>query len=661
MRFRILALSSLCIWLCPLMLVGQEGVMKWGEVPTWQLQQIDAYPADTNATAIVLADYGEITVENDWSVLYEHHRRVKLLSEAAYEDWGTFNIPYFAEDRTSKPRKVEGQTFTMDANGDVVRKKLDKKSIFTEKITDGLEQVRFTLPGLEPGAVIEFRYTIKYDNFILLPTWYFQADEPTLWSELRIEHPQDLAYAFASQGALDFHIREQEHLTRGALDRMRYRWVMKDVDALREEPYMTTVEDYRASMESQLAEYLQHGIGVNKVLQSWDELASDLMEDPMFGGQLGRHKAVRQQTEALMEGLTDPVEKVKAIHAFVRESIEWNGVDHYYPDKELHQVLKTSVGTGAELNLLLVDMLRIAGFTAHPVLISTRDNGQVLEVYPLVSQFNKLLVYAEVNGQSMVLDGTQRYGPYTLIPPRALSHRGWLVRDPNPEWIDLKAKGALKHQGAIIATLDENGTLAGSLQVSETEYSALAQRLYLKEHSGEELVKSNYLAGIDELDLESIAVENVDAVDEVLRASARFSMPHYGQAVGDYIYVYPFILSTRWDENPLRSPTRTFSVDINFPQDYVYTLRLTLPEGYEVQDMARPRRVGMPTGGGHFTRSMEMQGDVLVLQSRFSLNQSVYSPEQYPALRRLFTEVVALQDEPIVLKRQGDGTTDGDK
>ena len=43
------------------------------------------------------------------------------------------------------------------------------------------------------------------------------------------------------------------------------------------------------------------------------------------------------------------------------------------------------------LQILLVSMLRDVGLEAHPVLISTRSHGQVVQVYPLLSQFNDVL------------------------------------------------------------------------------------------------------------------------------------------------------------------------------------------------------------------------------------------------------------------------------
>ena len=56
------------------------------------------FEADTNAHAVVLGELGEVEVDVRGRVMYNYHIRVKLLSEAAYDDWGAFYIRYWDGD-----------------------------------------------------------------------------------------------------------------------------------------------------------------------------------------------------------------------------------------------------------------------------------------------------------------------------------------------------------------------------------------------------------------------------------------------------------------------------------------------------------------------------------------------------------------------------------
>ena len=100
-------------------LYAQPAPVKWGEVPIEDLQ-MQAYPADSNAAVVILADYGHVYFMDDLTLVFKRHTRIKILSEAGY-DWGTVTVPYLGEKRTQRLRDIKGQTFTLDSNGEVIR------------------------------------------------------------------------------------------------------------------------------------------------------------------------------------------------------------------------------------------------------------------------------------------------------------------------------------------------------------------------------------------------------------------------------------------------------------------------------------------------------------------------------------------------------------
>lgn len=628
---------------------AQAPPVKWGNVPDEHLHMA-AYPADTNATAVVLADYGTVAFEQDFGIVFRHHRRIKILTEAGYE-WGNVRLPYYAEDHTQDVQEVRGQTFTVGADGKVKRQGMPKGSVFRENVGEGYRQVRFTLPALAPGAVIEYQYTLRSKSPIFVPEWAFQDSEPVLWSEFRIEIPGRLGYVRATRGVLNFHIQEEKDGVTPTGGSRIFRFVMRDVPALREEPYMTTPENFRARLEYQLASYYDPGFGVRRFLQTWDEVAKQLMENDAFGRQIDRpRRNVRDQVEAVTAGLTDPVERMRALYDFVRTNVAFTGHMGYFLDRDLDDVLKTRTGSSPEVALLLVSMLREAGLEAEPVLISTRSHGTIIEEYPLLRQFNDVLVYVQAGGKPFLLDATDPLRPYDLLPYEALNGRGWLVRKGGAQWVGIQATGRYAHQAAITAALSEDGTLAGMLEASDGGYSALFKRRRLKDDGAEKLVRDVFLDGLDEVVLDSHAVAGADSVDGALKTQAAFTVPAYAQAAGDYLYVNPTVVD-RTDENPLRLPERTFPVDFGYPSDVNYNLRLTLPEGYEVHEKPATQRLSLPNGGASFTRVVEVVDGVLVMQTRFVRARGVYDTREYHDLRAFYDRLVAAQAEPVVLKR----------
>ena len=629
-------------------LYAQPAPVKWGEVPIEDLQ-MQTYPADSNAAVVILADYGHVYFMDDLTLVFKRHTRIKILSEAGY-DWGTVTVPYLGEKRAQRLRDIKGQTFTLSPDGEVVRHKMNKGDLFTEDLDGSWKQARFTLPALEPGAVIEYAYRIDSENPVYLRGWTFQKSEPTRWSEYRAEIPNFLNYVSSSVGMLNYAVQDTKPITMAHGGGVRFRWAMEAIPALRKEPFMTTPKDYRSAIQFQLQSFSHPSIGTITHMSSWTDLAEELMEMSSFGKQLKPSKPVRQRVDEITAGRSDPAEKMAAVYDFVRTTISWNEQYNWIPSQKVREVLKTRTGNSADVSLTLIAMLRAAGIEAHPVLVSTRSHGLVLQVYPLLSQFNDVLVAAEIDGETYLLDATDPLRPHTLLPVEALNGKGLLVRGKHPEWIDIKANGRYIRQTFFQATLDASGTLSGTLQTSDDDYSALRKRHQLKEaDTPEAFVESVMFANYDDPGIETCSVTD-EALTEPLKTQTVFSLPGYAQVAGPFIYVNPTPFG-RIDENPLRLPERTFPVDMAYPRTTINTFQMQLPEGYAVQETPKNIRMQVPTGDALFQRLVEVQNGTLMMQTQFTIKRTIYEPEHYAALRSFYEQIVAAGAEQVVLKQ----------
>ncbi|GAB5519022.1 MAG: hypothetical protein RhofKO_12730 [Rhodothermales bacterium] len=622
--------------------------MKWGKISDDEWA-IDSFEDDTSAAAIILTEYGNAYIERDWGVRFETHRRIKILRPEAYDNWGTVALTFYSKGQ--RITGVEGQTFTRDANGKVTRHKLGKKSIFKEKVSDEYRSIRFTLPNLEPGAIIEYRYTIDSESPAFLPDWTFQASEPTLWSEYRAEYPRTLAYAFGTRNISQFAVKTSEELTRERIDRNLVRYALESVPALREEPFMASRNNYLKSLDVQLMAYYQQGHGQVNFMGTWADMAEMLDESSELVGALGRSRTVKRMAGELTAGATTEQEKVEALHAYVRTTMDWDGSDGMFSERQLGKVLETKSGDGAEINLLLVDFLRGAGLTAHPILISTRAHGVAVEHYPILTQFNKMMAYVEYDGTYAVLDATDRYAPANLLPVRTLNGKGWVVDRASPRWVSLKANGTYQHAVEITATLDAEGGLSGVAVSSDASYSALFKRRRMDNmDSMEDFARDVLLDDMEGVVIDSVRVTHHDEVSETLETKVYFSMPSYAQAAGDFMYVPTYVMD-RTAENPLKLADRSFPVDMAYKRSYTYRLNLTLPDGYALEEAPEDKRFAPKNRGGLFFRSIQAEENQLTVAGRLSFAKALYPPSEYASLREFYAEVVNTQAEPVVLKR----------
>ena len=452
------------------------------------------------------------------------------------------------------------------------------------------------------------------------------------------------------------------------VDGKAYRWVMQDIPALREEPFMTTPEDFRSKIRFELAEitpppdqiiqveYEGETIDVARgfvestpIMTTWADLAGELLESQRFGQQLDAPRAVREKTSEIVAGIEDPEEKLKAIYHFVQTTIVWNKSRGLFADKDLSEVLSTSVADGPEIALLLTAMFREAGLTAHPVIISTRSHGKIEPHYPLTSQFNHVLTYVEAGESAFLVDGTDPLRPHYLLPYQALNGTGLVILE-DPQWIDISAGAIQARQVDVIAQIDATGGVTGQLRCTDKGYSALASRHELQEDGEEAFIRDSILKDLPEADLVEFSLDGAEDTDKPVKSTVSFSASGVGQAVGDMLYVNPMLMG-RIEANPFKLQERNFPVDLGYRRDHKYTFILTLPEGYEVQEQPPNIAVQLPDDAGVYMRVVEAVGNQMTVLNRFVLAKPRYEPEEYEALREFYDRVVAAQAQQVVLKR----------
>ena len=120
---------------------------------------------------------------------------------------------------------------------------------------------------------------------------------------------------------------------------------MKDVPAMKEESYTSTIDNHIAKIEFQLAE-LRHPFVPRNVMGTWPEACSDLLKDEDFGLTLNRdngwlNDAVKEATA----GAATDMDKARKIFAYVRDHITCTGNRGKYLSKSLKNVLKERNGS----------------------------------------------------------------------------------------------------------------------------------------------------------------------------------------------------------------------------------------------------------------------------------------------------------------------------
>ncbi|MBC5775500.1 DUF3857 domain-containing protein [Pontibacter sp. KCTC 32443] len=622
---------------------------KYGKVDLTELK-LSKFEQDTSAEAVVLSDYGytKFLFNHEIQVVTYRHTRIKILKKSGY-DWANFEVPFYVNGgKKERVSNIKGITYTLE-NGEVVKHKFDNKGVFEEQHNENWYSKKFTMPNVKVGSVIDVEYSITSDFVYNLREWEFQTTIPTLWSEYRAEIPSYYDYKFLMQGYHPLHNRSQNSIATGTPDLVNnaYVWTMKDVPALKEERFVTTMRDYQSKIEFELQQVRYPGEAARQMTGNWDDVTSDLMTHERFGMQLNRSGFFKEELAALAAQNKTAEQLALAIYNHVKGRMKWNEKNTYLTTSSTRKAYDARTGNVADINLMLTAMLQEAALEATPVLVSTRANGRPPKGSPLVNKFNYVVAHVVIDGKEYLLDATDPLLSFGMLPVRALNGEGYLIKKKAHRWVELKPTIYSQFITTDV-TLKENGDMAGQATESAGGYYALSLRKTLADE-GEEKFAERLSREVGNYKLSKPVFENRDKVGEALNIKYSITANGNGQS-NEVIYLNP-LMGHGEKENPFKLNERLYPVDFASPQDETIITKYTIPAGYVMDEAPKNVSVSLPENGGKFMYMVQQDGNTIQVMSRININKSVFFAQEYPYLKEFYNQIIAKHAEQIVLKK----------
>lgn len=627
------------------------------------------YSIDSNAAAVVIADVGSSkivgNVKGGFSLEFRRYRRVRLLNKNGF-DIATEEIELYSDgDREEKLSDIKAVTYNVE-NGKVVEAKLDKNNIFKDKVDKNLVVKKFTFPNIKEGSIIEYEYMVTSDYLYNLQPWTFQRDYPTLWSEYDLRLPSFFNYAFLSQGYQKFFIATRkestdnfsvtqqngveaaDHLTVSA-NVTDYRWVIKDAPALREESYVSTVRNHIQKIEFELTSQMEP-LTPHVYLNSWPETAEELMKNEDFGLPLSKDNGwMSDIVKPVIAGAANSLEKAQKIYAYVRDNFTCTDYSAKWLTQPLKTVAKSRNGTVAEINLLLIAMLRYSGVDADPVILSTKSHGYTYEFYPIMSKFNYVICDANVDGKQIFLDATRSRLGFGKLTPSCYNGHARIINS-SATAINFSADSLMERKvTSIMLNSNDKGEMIGSLQQMPGYFESHEIREKVKEKGKDEFFKEVRKAYTQDVELIDPHIDSLNNLEQSVVIGYNFKL---NEAKEDLVYINP-MFGEGYKENPFKSAQRFYPVEMPYASDETYVFNMFVPQGYVVDELPKSVIVKLnESGDGQFEYIFSESNGTISMRSRIQLKRAYYQPAEYDLLREFFNLVVKKQSEQIVLKKK---------
>ena len=638
---------------------AQDNVnMKFGK-PTKEEMQMTVYEADPDAEAVVLCRLTDVeyTVQTaSYLVDYREKCRIKVLkpngarfakvvvpyqmnmsvgnnvnglkvtgfalpkpggsSDSYFEgEAGSMTEGTFGTDADESVEDIKAVAFNME-NGKVVKTTLKKSDIVNKKIDEQNYQVEFTVPGVKEGTVIEYEYNIHSQIFWGLRDWYAQCEIPVVYAKLDMNIPNYLIFNIEDHGiqrltytctvgSLKYKVETDPLANPMWVNTNHYVYLGKNLMGMPKDDYVWNAQDYWAGITAELKQYRLLGMTQMDYAKTWEQIDEMILGSDDLGIHMYDHSPLQKELkEAGIEGIADLRERVAAVYKLVMSKVKWNGKYELSPALT-SETLKKGSGSNADINLLLMQSLHDVGLTAAPVLLRTRDLGQLPYNFPSVSKLSTYIVGVIMpSGGNIYLDVSNKNGLPNMLPDVMLVERARLVqKGKKGEWVNLQNVSKSENTTSIEATLSADGTLSGK-QTTNNKMGETVESAYNKK----------------------------------------------GQVTDGRISICPF--PDKMIENPFTAETRKMPVEFPCISSDRTIINITLPEGYVVEGEPRNTTITTPDKGIEGRVLTILTDGRVQMSCQVSIKKISHSEKNYAELRQIFDMLSKYTSEPLTIKKK---------
>jgi transglutaminase-like putative cysteine protease len=632
--------------LCALLLLSCSGVSTWlddDELRKTLREPLPAAELHADAGAVVLLDEGFMEISSSGEIgisVFEHHRIVRILNPRG-QRFANIVIPYGS---TSVVDQIEARTVQPEGriiplkDTDVFDVSLHPNFVF---FSDQRAKI-FTMPAVEDGAVVEYRYRLTMSGRTFWHSWTFQEEAPVVLSRFTLMKPGDWDVIYRSYGT-----PITPSITPAPAGfRSRHVWEARNLPPLRSEFGMPPV--------SEVATHLAVApVG----FKTWEDIAHWYTE--VVGKRTTGGAAVESLAGSLTNGLHTDADKLRRIFEWVRDQVRYLAVEIGVGGYEPHSaddVFAKRYGDCKDMVALLIAMARAVNVEVQPVLISTWHNGRADTTLPSALQFNHLIGFApNVVPGGIWLDATDKAGVFGTLPwydqgmpvvvtgPAEKGYRAITPAEPasaNTSVLNWTAE--LNADGS--ALVSGKTTLTGAPALDLRNDLRVADSADVRQWLGTSLAHRCPGATLLHYDLPQPCPPQ-----DTLTVAYTFRTLSFSVHRDSLLVIRPWAFNPMDAADYFREAQRAYPIRFRYPSQSEFRLTVHAPLGWQYQVATATDSAQMSWGRSVWQYTT--QPDVARLQMHVTLQGEDLLPAHYPAFRDFLDNLRMREWREITLSR----------
>jgi transglutaminase-like putative cysteine protease len=606
---------------------------------------------DADAEALFWEVYVDDSSPDELSL--RNYVRIKVFNERGRDSQSKVDIPFAGgnqiKDIAARVIKPDG-TISELQKEDVFERTVIKLSGVKVKVKS------FALPGVEPGAIIEYRWREVHpgasaDRLRLK----FQRDIPVESVTYYIKPYVGMHYRTFNMADARF-TKDKDGFSK---------LTMTNMPAFHEEPRMPPDDSVRAWV------FLYYTAQDRVDPESyWKEVGKRVAEATKDDMKVGDE--VKSAAATIVGDAKTPEEKLQRIYDFCRtkiKNVSRQGLTaeeraKFKPSKTPAETLKRESGTGSNVDYLFAALARAAGFDARLALSGNADDIFFDRTFPNMAFLGSSFIAVRVGDAWQFYSPAEMYTPFGMLGWREEGQDALVLDPKEPVWVKTPVAGPEKSAEKRTAklALAEDGTLEGDVRIEYTGQLAYERKEFNEDDSPAEREKTltdMFKARMGNAELTNIQIENVNDPVKPFAYSFHVRVPGYAQRTGKRLFLQPAFFQRGL--SPL-FPTsdRKQQVFFHFSWSEEDDVQIALPEGFTLDhaDMPPPADVGLSKYEPH--ASVSKDGRTLIFSRKFFFGKAgeqelLFAAKTYPTLKAYFDVVNKGDGHTIALKQ--DATT----
>lgn len=635
--------------------------------PTPEELKMTSVPGYPGVPAVIL--YRE-QVTNDSKRSVQHYQRIKVLTEEGKRyanvelQFASFTGNGWEGSDGLMVESITGRTVEPDGRivpftGKPYLKLIEKGNglKFQEKV--------FTLPEVEVGSIIEYRYFTRYDNFYESPTWLIQDDlfvkqahfawYPTTESLIDSEGQAITSISWFPILPAGAKIERRELPgTMGNGPSQMYELKVQDVPPKVKEEYMPPISSYSYRVLFSFTPYRTGQEYWAHTGKTWSKNLNKFT-DP--------DATLKEATDKLTAGAGTPEEKLKKIYGAVMalENTRFTRDRDRREDKAAgvgqvrtaSDVLTHGRGTPKELTELFIAMARAAGFPTFAMLVPDRADELFTPGWLSFRQFDDLLAIVKVDGKEEFFDPGSRYAPFGQLAWQHTFVQGLRQAEDGTKFDGTPGQAAKVNRVTRVAnlTMDAQGGISGKIDLTFYGAPALHWR-QVAARGDEESVRRDLRTALEDMVPRSLEID-VAKIQGLTEYEAPLAVSYHvkgsmGAATGKRLLL-PSDLFLADQKATFPQAKRELAVDFHYPRYIQDAVRINLPSSFSVEAVPSAAKLAMKDAGIYSMTTVAATTNVTTRRD-FALNAVLVPAKEYGDLRSFYSQVEAKDGENIVLK-----------